>query len=735
MTTTTHDDPVGNDNEYGGDNKHGVLRKGKMLYGNGNDSGDHEGSGDSSSGNGYSDDDIIENNNGQEVVRWWNRQWWKLWGSNNNSGGESSTPYPSPSPSYSPSSSSSTQKHNRWNEMSNNNYYILSPLSALQYSEVLMLSLALWMAYLLLPRGLRRHYFGSYPRRYVLRKRRRRCTTTTPEVSVVGRVVKGSNYDSYGGWGDDQSTNKEGGVFSVASKLSSYALDTHGSTTKVDDDDDGGGTEKGGHEWATLARRRLLKKNDNDFGDNNNNNNKNDFDKLANDVSYGNASNGSFFDQFGKWQSIQQQQEQQQQQQQHEPWDPWLSPDLPPPPPPPPPPPLPSTKTSNPNSPHPPQPSLSSPSNYFSPMVDPSPIHPDSHITNNTDGPTSNNNNEQHVPPSEQVVSSALSTLRSSRGLRLRAHGTSCASRKIRLRLDTTIMGKERLIWRTETTTSTISDYEPNNHNENVNNNDNYDDDIEKMSTVTTGSSGTLESKKLVLGTPHPIPLNDILYVDVGKKTAALGSGNGVGFTNAISTTTSINNNDDDNVMKIPSKRCFSILTVNGSLDLDCSTKLERDAIVSCLCIVLDSVGNAKVIEEQKQKRQWQRQQRKGGIAVSGEEEGMLGMNGDNNGSSRPWQQQGGWRELYRTVHLANNNSESGEEENDNGNAVLGIDSSSSENNPRSNKNDSTGTDTNSLSPSGVITDAIDDSGNHEGINYARSDTTSDIFSNLDDEF
>jgi len=103
----------------------------------------------------------------------------------------------------------------------------------------------------------------------------------------------------------------------------------------------------------------------------------------------------------------------------------------------------------------------------------------------------------------------------------------------------------------------------------------------------------------------------------------------------------------------------------------------------------------------------------------------MLGMNGDNNGSSRPWQQQGGWRELYRTVHIANNN----------GNAVLGIDSSSSENNPRSNKNDSTGTDTNSLSPSGVITDAIDDSGNHEGINYARSDTTSDIFSNLDDEF
>ena len=35
----------------------------------------------------------------------------------------------------------------------------------------------------------------------------------------------------------------------------------------------------------------------------------------------------------------------------------------------------------------------------------------------------------------------------------------------------------------------------------------------------------------------------------------------------------------------------FSILTKNGSLDLTAGNKLERDALISCMCLVLDTVN------------------------------------------------------------------------------------------------------------------------------------------------
>ncbi|GFH52471.1 hypothetical protein CTEN210_08948 [Chaetoceros tenuissimus] len=72
------------------------------------------------------------------------------------------------------------------------------------------------------------------------------------------------------------------------------------------------------------------------------------------------------------------------------------------------------------------------------------------------------------------------------------------------------------------------------------------------------------------MGPKHTILLSDVLYVDVGKSTSALQLLLESEFK------------EDD---------CFSILTKNGSLDLNARNKLERDALVSCLCLILDTIG------------------------------------------------------------------------------------------------------------------------------------------------
>jgi len=59
------------------------------------------------------------------------------------------------------------------------------------------------------------------------------------------------------------------------------------------------------------------------------------------------------------------------------------------------------------------------------------------------------------------------------------------------------------------------------------------------------------------------------MYIDVGKKTRALLK------------------NDD---YSVPANMCFSLLTANGSLDLQTYSKLERDALVSCFSLLLDRI-------------------------------------------------------------------------------------------------------------------------------------------------
>lgn len=59
------------------------------------------------------------------------------------------------------------------------------------------------------------------------------------------------------------------------------------------------------------------------------------------------------------------------------------------------------------------------------------------------------------------------------------------------------------------------------------------------------------------------------MYVDVGKQTTAL------------------RRKENDSV---PETLCFSLLTKEGSLDLEANSPRERDALVGCFSLVLDDV-------------------------------------------------------------------------------------------------------------------------------------------------
>lgn len=67
----------------------------------------------------------------------------------------------------------------------------------------------------------------------------------------------------------------------------------------------------------------------------------------------------------------------------------------------------------------------------------------------------------------------------------------------------------------------------------------------------------------------HRVPLSHIMYVDVGKQTTALRR-----VENA----------------SVPDSVCLSLLTREGSLDLEVGSTGERDALVGCFSLVLDEV-------------------------------------------------------------------------------------------------------------------------------------------------
>ena len=133
-------------------------------------------------------------------------------------------------------------------------------------------------------------------------------------------------------------------------------------------------------------------------------------------------------------------------------------------------------------------------------------------------------------PNDEVVISAAMQQLRDP-GVLVVAHGSKGKPKTVRLRLV-----ESAISWRTET---------------------------QRKKPSQSGEAGPK------LGKLHHVPLAHILYVDVGKQTTAL------------------RRVENASVME---DLCFSLLTKEGSLDLECNSAQERDALVSCFSMVLDEV-------------------------------------------------------------------------------------------------------------------------------------------------
>jgi hypothetical protein len=127
----------------------------------------------------------------------------------------------------------------------------------------------------------------------------------------------------------------------------------------------------------------------------------------------------------------------------------------------------------------------------------------------------------------EVMVSAAMQQLRSP-GVLIVAHGSRGKPKTVRLQLT-----DSSITWRTES------------------------------------SRASSNKKKNNFGKLHAVPLSAVMYVDVGKQTTALRRVENAAVQEAL---------------------CFSLLTKEGSLDLEASSVAERDALVSCFSLVLDEV-------------------------------------------------------------------------------------------------------------------------------------------------
>ena len=129
----------------------------------------------------------------------------------------------------------------------------------------------------------------------------------------------------------------------------------------------------------------------------------------------------------------------------------------------------------------------------------------------------------------EIVISAAMQQLRDP-GVLIVAHGSRGKPKTVRLQLT-----ESAVTWRTET----------------------------RKKSLTSASA------KPKMGKLHQVPLSHIMYVDVGKQTTALRRVENASVSDAL---------------------CFSLLTKEGSLDLEANSPRERDALVSCFSLVLDEV-------------------------------------------------------------------------------------------------------------------------------------------------
>ena len=132
------------------------------------------------------------------------------------------------------------------------------------------------------------------------------------------------------------------------------------------------------------------------------------------------------------------------------------------------------------------------------------------------------------MPNDEIVISAAMQQLRDP-GVLIVAHGSRGKPKTVRLQLT-----ESAITWRTESRKKHAG-----------------------------------KDAKPKMGKLHSVPLSHIMYVDVGKQTTALRRVENAAVSEAL---------------------CFSLLTKEGSLDLEANSPRERDALVSCFSMVLDEV-------------------------------------------------------------------------------------------------------------------------------------------------
>lgn len=142
----------------------------------------------------------------------------------------------------------------------------------------------------------------------------------------------------------------------------------------------------------------------------------------------------------------------------------------------------------------------------------------------------------KRIPPNK-IIAETMARLQG-RGIRLVAHGVHCDPKRVWIRLqeDADSSSEPSVTWQTE------------------------------FPRRVPDQNGNV-SIVLMRGSLHSIALKNILYIDVGKKTHALALAKG-----------------------IPDNMCLSLLTQNGSLDLQANSKLERDSLVSCFSMILDDI-------------------------------------------------------------------------------------------------------------------------------------------------
>jgi hypothetical protein len=138
--------------------------------------------------------------------------------------------------------------------------------------------------------------------------------------------------------------------------------------------------------------------------------------------------------------------------------------------------------------------------------------------------------NESHQGSDNRDLSTTMQQLRKT-GVSIVAHGSRGKPKPVRLQIT-----DNSITWRTETKKKTATSY-------------------------------TTEVTKL--GKIHSVSLQNILYVDIGKQTTALRRVENAAVSESL---------------------CFSLLTKEGSLDLEANSVSDRDTLVRCFSLVLDKV-------------------------------------------------------------------------------------------------------------------------------------------------